>query len=209
MHRNQARLYLLENIVDANPSAVDADVEILHRIARRDEAAVGQLYDKHAVQLFTLLVRILHDHSTAEDVLQEVFLRVWNRAATYDQSLGSPIVWLTRIARNLAIDTLRSKLGQRRKLEDDVETHTELRADEATADPSASATQSQQHETLRSALATLPEEQRILIEYAYYQGYTQSELAEHFDIPLGTVKTRIRTGMMSLRRHLHSLGFSL
>jgi RNA polymerase sigma-70 factor (ECF subfamily) len=194
--------------VEPTPSAVEADVEILHRIARRDEAAIGALYDKHASRLYALLLRILHDATLAQDVLQEVFLRVWERAATYDQSLGSPIVWLTRVARNLAIDSLRSKHGQRRKVEDDLERHTHLPSDDRHASPEEATTQAQHRQTLNDALATLPEEQRILIEYAYYQGYTQSQLAEYFQLPLGTVKTRIRTGMMRLRDHLHQLGIA-
>lgn len=190
----------------ANPSTASADIDLLHHIMRREEDALGVLYDRHASQLYGLLLRILKEQNEAEDALQEVFMRVWERASTYDESLGSPMVWLTRIARNLAIDRLRSKFGHQRKLEDGLDRHAELQAEEAGASPEHAAHQAQQRRTILTALMALPQEQRVLIESAYFEGFTQSQLAERFRLPLGTVKTRIRSGMMTLRRELEQSG---
>jgi RNA polymerase sigma-70 factor (ECF subfamily) len=188
-----------------NAVAAVMDIALLQRIAKRDQSAVGELYDKHSAFLYTFIIKILKEREEAEDALQEVFLRIWDRANTYDDSLGSPMVWITRIARNLAIDRLRSKLGQTRKSEDDIGLHSELHADEHQSSPEIAAALSQQQQYVAKALNNIPVEQRTLIEYAYFRGYTQSELAEHFKLPLGTVKTRIRTGMASLRRQLEHL----
>ncbi len=192
--------------IGPHSTTTQTDVEVVARIVQREEAAVGLLYDRYASHLYALLLRILREQSEAEDALQEVFLRVWDRAGTYNEALGSPVVWLTRIARNLAIDHLRSKRAHTRKLEDDLEQHAELQADDHTASPEHAASQSQQRAYIVAALSTLPREQRVLIESAYFQGFTQSELAERFQLPLGTVKTRIRTGMMALRRELEQRG---
>lgn len=179
-----------------------SDVGLLARIAKREQAAVGELYDKHSSLLFTLILRIVRNRAEAEDTLQEVFLRVWEKAEQYNEMLGAPIVWMTRIARNLSIDKLRSKLGQARKAEDNLDLHEELRSDDRASNPEFATALSQERTFVVNAMSSLPKEQRILIELAYFQGYTQSELAEHFRLPLGTVKTRMRTGMIALRRHL-------
>jgi RNA polymerase sigma-70 factor (ECF subfamily) len=179
-----------------------SDVVLLARIAKREQAAVGELYDKHSSLLYTLVLRIVRDRAEAEDALQEVFMRIWDKADQYNETLGAPMVWMTRIARNLSIDKLRSKLGQARKAEDDLDVHDELSSDERSSNPEFAAALSQQQSFVANAMSSLPKEQRILIEFAYFQGYTQSELAEHFRLPLGTVKTRMRTGMLALRRQL-------
>ena len=171
------------------------DITLLDRIVGRDEGAVGELYDRHSRLLFGLILRILHDRSEAEEVLQEVFVLVWTRAETYNVALGSPAAWLVRIARNRAIDRLRAN-------------NVRLRAVEAAPEPVAQdspesrAAQSEQQRAVAHALETLPPDQRVLIEQAYFLGLTQSELAERFKLPLGTVKTRIRTGMIALRQQL-------
>ena len=175
-----------------------ADIAILDRIVARDQRAVADLYDRHNRLLFGLILRILRDRTEAEDVLQEVFLLVWTRAETYNVTLGSPAAWLVRIARNRAIDRLRSNAVR-------------LRAVEAAPPPVAAdnperrAADSEQQRVVKRALDELPVEQRTLIEQAYFLGLTQSELAERFQLPLGTVKTRIRTGMMALREQLSQM----
>lgn len=186
-------------------TAAETDAQLLQRIARKDEAAVGELYDRYSTYLYTLILHIVRAETEAEDSLQEVFMRVWEKAKTYDESLGAPVVWMTRIARNLAIDKLRSKLGHLRKLEVDIAVHSELRSDDSTADPEASTILAVRRDKVLEALRLLPEEQRVLIEYAYFRGFTQTELAQHLQLPLGTVKTRIRTGMHALRKHLEGV----
>ena len=172
------------------------DIAILERIVRRDERAVGELYDRHHRLLFGLILRILRDRSESEEVLQEVFMQVWTRAATYNVALGSPAGWLVRIARNRAIDRLRANTVRLRAVE---EAPPPV---DATVTPEVQATQSEQQRAVAGALDALPPDQRVLIEQAYFLGLTQSELAERFKLPLGTVKTRIRTGMLALREHL-------
>jgi RNA polymerase sigma-70 factor (ECF subfamily) len=175
-----------------------ADIALLSRVIARDGRAIGELYDRHSRLLHGLILRILRDRSEAEEVLQEVFVQVWTRADTYNVELGAPVAWLVRIARNRAIDRLRSNNVRARTIEatpppPPVET------------PEARAVMSEQQRAVARALDALPVEQRQLIELAYFQGLTQSELAERFQLPLGTVKTRVRTGMMTLRRELEQI----
>ena len=171
------------------------DLVLLDRIVARDERAVGGLYDRHNRLLFGLILRILRDRSEAEEVLQEVFLLVWTRAETYNVALGSPAAWLVRIARNRAIDRLRSNAVRVRAVES-------APPPAPPESPESSASVSEQQRAVRRVLETLPSDQRTLIEHAYYMGLTQSELAERFRLPLGTVKARVRTGMMALREQL-------
>jgi len=171
------------------------DIALLDRIVARDEQAVAELYDRHHRLLFGLILRILRDRSEAEEVLQEVFVLVWTRAETYNVALGSPAAWLVRIARNRGIDRLRANNVRVRAVES-------APLPVAGDSPEASAALSEQQRAVACALESLPQDQRVLIEQAYFLGLTQSELAERFKLPLGTVKTRIRTGMMALREQL-------
>ena len=182
-----------------------ADIRLLERIVARDQAALAELYDRHCRLLFTLILRILKDRGEAEDVLQEVFVRVWDRADGYDPLLGAPAAWLARISRNRAIDRLRARAV---RADLSVASEPALPAPDSTpsSDPEGLAVTSEQRRAIAAALATLPDNQRALIESAFFEGYTQSELAERFDLPLGTVKTRIRTGMQTLKRALEASG---
>ena len=181
-------------------------MRLLERIAARDQAAVAELYDRHGGLLFSVILRILRDRPEAEDVLQEVFVRVWTRADTYDGRLGAPGAWLTRMARNRAIDRLRA-----RRVRADVNAQEgsdgDPRADlvVTTETPERLAQTKEQTASIRGALAALTGEQRALITAAFYEGYTHSELARRFGLPLGTVKTRIRTGMLAMRERLEQV----
>ena len=191
--------------------AADAatDLELLQRIAARDESALASLYDQRSSLVYGVILRILHRPSDAEDVLQETFVRVWSRADSYDPQLGSPSAWLARIARNRAIDRLRAKSVRR-----DISVEPVANTEDGTVALPETAT----HETpevvaqgaattraLRVAMAFLPPTQRALIEAAFFEGYTHPELAGRFGVPLGTVKTRIRTGLMAMRGHLEQV----
>jgi RNA polymerase sigma-70 factor (ECF subfamily) len=181
-----------------------ADRLLLERIARRDQTAVAELYDRHCRLLYGIALRILRSASDAEDVLQDVFVRVWTRADSYDERLGAPGAWLTRIARNRAIDKLRARAARGDTHQPSPE---DMQAAERTTaadqpSPEAAAEQSRTRSDVRSALAELPDEQRTLIEAAFFEGFTHSELAERFNLPLGTVKTRIRSGMLAMRGRL-------
>ena len=171
------------------------DIALLDRIVARDEQAVAELYDRHHRLLFGLILRILRDRSEAEEVLQEVFVLVWTRAETYNVGLGVA----GRVARPHRQKSRRS-IGC-------VPTPCARAPRKSAPLPPAgrksrrrSAALSEQQRAVACALESLPPEQRLLIEQAYFLGLTQSELAERFNLPLGTVKTRIRTGMIDAAR---------
>src|SRR6185295_16107133 len=175
-------------------SAEGSDVELLHAVARGDEAALARLYDAYRVILFGLLVRILNSREEAEDILQEVFIQVWRRAKDFDEKRGRPFTWLVTLTRSRAIDRLRL-LGARQRLATSAERERVEEASDALTDT----IKGTQKEVVRRALAELPEEQRHTLLLAYFEGLTQSEIAAKLGAPLGTVKTRMRSGMMKLR----------
>jgi len=182
-----------------NPESIRLDVLLIDRIAARDAGAVGELYDRHSRLLYGLILRVLRDRSEAEEVLQEVFVLVWNRVSTYNAALGSPAGWLVGIARNRAIDRLRANTARLRAVESaPFEVHSN-------DDPERSASLGEQQRAVLRALDAIPSEQRQLIEEAYYLGFTHSELAERHKLPLGTVKTRIRSGLLTLREQLSQI----
>ena len=187
-------------------SGQTADVELLKAVARGDEQALAQLYDSYRVILFGLLVRILNSREEAEDVLQEVFLQVWRRARDFDETRGKPFTWLVTLARSRAIDRLRS-LGAR----DRVAQASVREAAEEVSDAARDTFRSEQRALVTSALSQLPEEQKRPLVLAYFDGLTQSEIAAKLGAPLGTVKTRMRAGMIKLRELLtgknESFGF--
>ncbi len=174
-----------------------ADVDLLHAVARGDELALGSLYDRYRIILFGMLMRILNSREEAEDVLQEVLLQVWRRAADFDEQRGRPFTWLVTLARSRAIDRLR-QLGARRRLVDSAAQNTPEEASDAVKNT----LHSEQREIVQRALAELPEEQRRILILAYFDGLTQSEIAAKISTPLGTVKTRMRSGMIKLRELL-------
>jgi RNA polymerase sigma-70 factor (ECF subfamily) len=180
-------------------SAQVSDVDLLHAIARGDEAALARLYDAYRVILFGLLVRILNSREEAEDILQDVFIQVWRRAKDFDEKRGRPFTWLVTLTRSRAIDRLRS-LGARQRLAVAAAQNHPEQASDALSDTIKVA----QQEIVRRALAELPEEQRHTLVLAYFEGLTQTEIASKLGAPLGTVKTRMRSGMIKLRGLLGS-----
>jgi len=181
----------------AHGDEIRADVARLERVIARDCEALGELYDQHSRLLFGMILRILKDRDEAEEVLQEVFVHVWTRATTYNQGLGTPAGWLVGIARNRAIDRLRANAVRGRVVEKVFESFEP-------ETPEREAVAGERQRNVQRALAALPSEQRELIEDAYFLGFTHSELAARSGLPLGTVKTRIRTGMQSLRDRLET-----
>jgi RNA polymerase sigma-70 factor, ECF subfamily len=181
----------------------DDDIKLLKAIAARDEAALAQLYDQYRSILFGLLMRILNNREEAEDVLQEVFLQVWRRAADFDENRGRPFTWLVTLARSRGIDRLRSLASRER-----VAVAGAREASEATSDAASDAFKSEQRGLVTTALAQLPDEQKRPLMLAYFDGLTQSEIAARLGAPLGTVKTRMRTGLTKLREMLAGQGAS-
>ena len=170
---------------------------MLERIAGRDSQALADLYDRYAPVSLALAGRILGDRSEAEDVLQIVFTRVWQEAGRYDASKGSPTSWLLAWVRNGAIDRLRRREALRR-------------ASAHAADPGSSGGRgvdsssdlAEEKARLARAVAELPADQRQVIELAYFEGLSQTQIAQRLGEPLGTVKTRVRLGMNKLRQAL-------
>jgi RNA polymerase sigma-70 factor (ECF subfamily) len=173
------------------------DADLLRAVAQGDEESLAAIYDRYRTILFGLLFRILGNRAEAEDVLQEVFVQVWQRARDFDENRGKAFTWLVTLARSRAIDRLRS-LGSRSRT---IEAATKESAD-AVGDAVEDAINNERGEVVRAALKELPEEQRAALLMAYFDGFSQSEIAERTNTPLGTVKTRMRTGMTKLREVL-------
>jgi RNA polymerase sigma-70 factor (ECF subfamily) len=174
-----------------------SDLDVLSAIARGDEQALASLYDRYRLILFGLILRILHSRSDAEDVLQEVFLQVWQKAKDFDESRGRPFTWLVTLARSRAIDRLRS-LGARDRLADGAAREFTEEVGDAVTDSILS----ERSKIVRDALMELSEDQKEVLLLAYFDGFTQSEIAKRLGAPLGTIKTRMRSGMIKLRELL-------
>ena len=179
-----------------------ADRETVQRMAEGDADALALVYDQHIRSVFGLAMRIMQDQSDAEDVVQEVFAQAWAQATRYDATRGSVAAWLLTMARTRAIDTLRSKRAQ--------PDSASLPGEQAVVDLPDPAVGAEHHvltaesvTRLRAALTVLPVPQRIAIELAYFEGLTQTQIAGRLEQPLGTVKTRIRAGLLKLREALH------
>ena len=173
-----------------------SDAALIDRIMQRDETALEALYDRYAGMLSSVLNRILRDAQAAEEILQDIFFQLWRNAARFDASRGSLAGWLMVIARNRAISRLRhhNPAAGEELLENTVSLPFNLES---------SVAQQQLLGKVKGALETLPNEQRAAVELAYFEGLTQSEIAERTGDPLGTVKTRLRTALETLRRVLH------
>ncbi len=170
-------------------------IRLVRLVASQDREAFSELYDRCSSLVFSLAMRMLRERSDAEDLLQEVFVQVWRQAANYDEQRGSPEAWIVNIARSRAIDKLRSI---RRREQSFVLTDDPGQV-EADANVESAVADSETKLTMSSALANLPEAQRRVLELAYFDGLTQTEIAQRLSEPLGTVKTRMRAGIQRLR----------
>lgn len=185
-------------MADPKPMAEKTDVELLALVATQDTVAFGELYDRLSGLLFGLAQQILGDVTDAEDVLQEAFLLIWNRAATYEPRLGKPVGWAVAILRNKAIDRLRSRQRRARLLDEATREELWQTGDLRTVGAATGVDAA----VVRQGLLSLPAEQREAIELAFLGGLSQSEIAEMLEQPLGTIKARIRRGMLRLRELL-------
>jgi len=169
---------------------------LLAAVAAGDQAALATFYDGTSRLAFGLILRVLGDRASAEEVLLDVYTQVWRQAASYDRSRGTPLAWLTTIARTRALDRLRSgwQEQQRKQPLDDL-----FDAQSHEANPEETTALFEHQQLVRKALAALSPEQRQVIELAYYAGLSHTEIAERLNQPLGTVKTRTRLGLLKLR----------
>src|SRR6476659_3094051 len=175
---------------------------LLPAVARGDLAAFEALYDRYSSTLYALLLRILANPEDAQEVLQETFVKVWTNAKMFDALRGSEVAWLISIARSRGIDKLRSRKirGDR---ENDAGREISIQSSFVVRTTGADqAILSQERTAVRGALAELPEAQRVALELAYFEGLSQSEIAERLSQPLGTIKTRMQLGMKKLRERL-------
>jgi RNA polymerase sigma-70 factor (ECF subfamily) len=173
----------------------DQDRRCLERLGAGEEAALGELYDRHAAFLYSVIRRIVRVRTEAEDVLQEVWVQAWRRAGSYDASRGSVGAWLLTIARSRAIDRLRS-LRSRQLAETAASGESEP---EPAGSPDVEALSGRVHQRVVSALESLEPRQREALELAYFGGLSQSEIAARLRAPLGTVKSWVRQGLHRLR----------
>jgi RNA polymerase sigma-70 factor, ECF subfamily len=174
------------------------DRDLILGMARREPLAMDVFYTRYNRIAFSLVYRIMSNREDAEDVLVEVFWQVWQQAARYDSSRGRPVAWLLAIARSRAIDRIRTNNRKTVKNED-TETPVDCSQSKADSDPFVLA---DTRRAVQIALETLPSQQRIPLELAYFQGMSHSEIALALGQPLGTIKDRIRNGMSHLKRGL-------
>ncbi len=170
--------------------------QIIDMLANKDQEAIALIYDRYSAALYGTILRIVRSETVAEDVLQDVLVKVWRYADRYDSRQGRLFTWLINIARNTAIDAYRSK-GFRQQAENqglDIAVNTVGLSDNT------------DHIGLVDLLNKLDQKNRELIDLAYFQGFTQAEIAEELNIPLGTVKTRMRSALMALRSNFGSVG---
>jgi RNA polymerase sigma factor (sigma-70 family) len=175
-----------------NPNTKYSEQELVAMLRNRSDQSFSYLYDNYSGALHGIIHGIIPDEETVRDVLQEVFVNIWKKIELYDASKGRLFTWMMNVARNAAIDKFRSRSYQdslkNRAIPDNVDTTIPLVA-----------TMRQDDFGLKKIISKLKEEQRLLIDLSYFQGYTHEEIAKVLEIPLGTVKTRIRTALSQLR----------
>ncbi len=179
------------------------ETDLLHRIGRKDEAALSELYDLYKTLLYSLCVSIVKNRAEAEELLQEVFVQVWDKASGFDRTKGTPYAWLTTMTRNKAIDTIRSRAYKENNITDNDTDDTILPllpSDESS--PYSAAVAKERSSMIQTILKAIPEQQRTVLVAAYFDGYSQTEIAEKTGIPLGTVKSRMRQGLIKLQQML-------
>jgi RNA polymerase sigma factor (sigma-70 family) len=171
--------------------------ELVLALKERNNQAFGFLYDNYAGALYSIIKQIITDnHELASDVLQEVFINIWRKIESYDQTKGRLFTWMLNIARNASIDTLRSKSYQNSQKNQELPDNVYKGVTNQTTQ------QNVDNIGLKKVLEKLKPEHRVLVELAYYKGFTHEEIAEMMVIPLGTVKTRIRNALLQLREYL-------
>jgi RNA polymerase sigma-70 factor (ECF subfamily) len=177
------------------------DATLVHRLLQKDVSAFEQLYDRHSRPIYSLVLRILQQAGTAEEVVQDVFLQLWRNAAQYDVSRGPFVPWLFTLARNRALDTLRLKGERQRRREDQTE---ELPPIATVPQYEQQLDEKRRAEKVRALMASLSPQQKRAIELAYFEGLSHSEIAAALKEPLGTVKSWIRNGLLRLKEELQA-----
>jgi RNA polymerase sigma-70 factor (ECF subfamily) len=171
-----------------------SEPELVMLLKQRHQSSFSYLYDNYSSALYTVILNVVKDETIAADTLQEVFVKIWKQIESYDDSKGRLFTWMMNVARNASIDTVRSKAFQNSKQNNELtENHNDVLGSTQTNTDAIG---------LRKIVYTLKEEHRTLIELSYFQGYTQDEISKMLQIPLGTVKTRMRTALTQLRQQI-------
>lgn len=189
-------LHKLNSLNDQQPKHIDEQSLIIW-LKQKDKDALAYLYDHYAPALYGIIKRVVKTEEVAEEVLQDTFIRIWDKIHSYDQGKGKLFTWMLNIARNLAIDKLRSKEFSRKNKTDQLENSVSF------INSNIYVEQKIKDTGLRDLLHSLSPEQQMIINLVYFEGYTHTEVSEEFDIPLGTVKTRLRSALIRLRKLLN------
>ena len=183
----------------AADGAQPADEELVRLVAQGDSDALAQLFKRYAGAVYSLAYRMLNDREGAEELLNEAFVRVWRQAPSYDVRRGKFSTWLMSVTRNLSIDELRSRRARPQRSDPLTPDDPDLDPVDERVDVERDVWQAEQRRLIRQALRELPAAQRQALELAYFEGLTQSEIAQRLGDPLGTTKTRVRLGLQKLR----------
>lgn len=176
--------------------AIHSEEEIIDLLQKKDEHAFAYLYENYSAAIYMVIKKIISIDSLAEDTLQDTFVKIWKGINSFDSTKGRLFTWMIKIARNTSLDVVKSKdFKNSRKNQEVTEFVYDLKQDNATLRRLDSV-------GLKNVINKLKEEYRIIIDMSYYQGYTQVEISEHLNIPLGTVKTRARNALMALKQEL-------
>jgi RNA polymerase sigma-70 factor (ECF subfamily) len=186
----------------ADSSEVSRDEALVRRLLRRDVSAFEELYDRHSRLVHALVLRILQQATTAEEIVQDVFLQLWRNASQYDCSRGPFVPWLLTLARNRALDQLRLKSERQRRREEQAE---ELPSVIAIPDFEGALDEKRRAARVREVMSSLNPQQKRAIELAYFEGLTHTEIANALNKPLGTVKSWIRNGLLRLKEGLQAV----
>jgi RNA polymerase sigma-70 factor (ECF subfamily) len=193
-------LFLAAVISTTNPN-VSLDATLVNRLLQKDVNAFEQLYDRHSRAIYGLVLRILQQAGTAEEVVQDVFLQLWRNAAQYDSSRGPFVPWLLALARNRALDTLRLRSERQRRREGQAD---ELPPVASAPEYENALDEKRRAEKVRAMMGALNPQQKRAIELAYFEGLSHSEIAATLKEPLGTVKSWIRNGLLRLKEGLQA-----
>ena len=192
-------MWLLWAVIAGPLGATAADHTTLERMARGDHEALAELYDRHSRLVYSLALRIIRDQGEAEDIVQEVFSQAWRQAGRYEARRGNVIAWLLNLTRSRAIDRLR---GRQSRPEAASESLLAIDIPDLTLPVDEQLSLEGRASRVRAAMKELSVLQRVAIELAFYEGLTHVEIAERLELPLGTVKTRIRQGLLKLKDRL-------
>lgn len=187
-----------------SPELDITDEQVMKMIQAREPDAIGMLHDRYASTLKALIMRVLHNDAESEDMLQEIFLEIWDRAASYDPQKGKALGWIITLTRRRSIDRLRKREAYGR-MEERLLEETQRRPNDFVAHVEEDVAHAEMREHLNRVMATLPVAQREVIEFAFYKGMSQREIAAKTGIPLGTIKTRIELAMKKITEALRGM----